>query len=157
MNCVKLWALYPPTPGNLSVWAEHRQSNKIFEDILADLENGKIAVQNSDEAIYLPPGYIHATYTLEGGIAFGINYTTKECLPIITKLVNTEMEHYEKIGKEDVTPLLESINICIEEGGEERQEARLAFKRFSNRSEVKGHRLFRVVKEKAYARQRGMR
>ncbi|EXL64042.1 hypothetical protein FOPG_19688 [Fusarium oxysporum f. sp. conglutinans race 2 54008] len=158
-GCQKLWLLYPPTTTNLSLWAKYRKSNKIFEDLVDHLENGEVAVQNTDEAIYLPPGYIHATYTLKGGIVFGINYATKEGLPITSKIFEIETENFLTVDKEDVTPLLESIKLrfeCFEEGDEELRKALLVFDKFSKRTEVKQHQRYRRVKELANERRRGL-
>ncbi|EXM13702.1 hypothetical protein RAB80_016957 [Fusarium oxysporum f. sp. vasinfectum] len=76
----------------MSSWTTYRKSNKIFEVLVDHLENGQAAVQNTGEAIYLPPGYKHATYTLKGGVVFDINYATKEGLLIISKIFEIEAE-----------------------------------------------------------------
>ncbi|KAI1181799.1 hypothetical protein F5B17DRAFT_423523, partial [Nemania serpens] len=83
-GCIKLWALYPLTK-NYDKLARAYQSNAMFADLQGMLKGGKFCVQTELQALYLPPGYIHSTITLQGGLTPGIMFTTAQCLRPIAK------------------------------------------------------------------------
>ncbi|KAI0485116.1 hypothetical protein GGR56DRAFT_681213 [Xylariaceae sp. FL0804] len=107
-DCIKIWALYPLTEHNIHELAEERGSTSLFVNLQGMLEGGEFCLQTPSEAIYLPPGCIHATVTLWGGFATGFEFTTVECMrPSATSwdLKVGEMS----IGKGDCIPFLEAI------------------------------------------------
>ncbi|KAI1288564.1 hypothetical protein F5Y03DRAFT_389161 [Xylaria venustula] len=75
-----LWALYPLTENNRAKLQQAYQSNAMFIELQGVLEGGEFCIQTEDQALYLPPGCIHSTITLKGGLTPGILFTTAECL-----------------------------------------------------------------------------
>ncbi|CAJ2508624.1 Uu.00g136500.m01.CDS01 [Anthostomella pinea] len=74
-DCVKLWALYPLSDYNKAKLSEVYNKNSLFIALQGRLEKGEFCIQTAAEALYLPPGYIHATVTLRGGLTPGIQFT----------------------------------------------------------------------------------
>ncbi|KAI0398706.1 hypothetical protein F4802DRAFT_592377, partial [Xylaria palmicola] len=79
-GCVKLWALYPLTQTNFDLLTKVYCSNAILIELQGKLEGGTFCIQTEEQAIYLPPGCIHSTITLQGGLTPGITFTTAESL-----------------------------------------------------------------------------
>ncbi|KAI1159436.1 hypothetical protein F5B18DRAFT_588607 [Nemania serpens] len=79
-GCIKLWALYPLTKKNYDTLAGAYQSSAMFVDLQGMLEGGEFCVQTELQALYLPPGCIHSTITLQCGLTPGIMFTTAQCL-----------------------------------------------------------------------------
>ena len=49
------------------------------------LSGGLVALVGSTSTVYLPPGWIHATYTTKPGSLVGINFTSLESLPMMAE------------------------------------------------------------------------
>lgn len=147
-GCVKFWVLFPPTDHNLKVWEEHRQSKCVLNDAVAQLEGGMVVIQPTDMAMYIPPGCLHGTYTLRGGIVPGIVYTTEESLPITNRLIEIESRHFRKVQPEDLRPFLEAVIVSLESGSEKRDEALKALCQRSKVDGLKSQALFARVMEK---------
>ena len=81
LGCRKLWAFWPPTDYNLSLFTERsvtlcqttkRLDNPSLFDVRG-LKGGLYTVTEPGEGVYMPPMTLHATYTLEGGVIIGIS------------------------------------------------------------------------------------
>ncbi|CAJ2508643.1 Uu.00g136690.m01.CDS01 [Anthostomella pinea] len=107
-DCVKLWALYPLSDHNKAELSEVYDKNSLFIALQGRLEKGEFCIQTAAEALYLPPGYIHATVTLRGGLTPGIQFTTPHCITLSEKMLILDNEKRE-ITNEHCMPLLESI------------------------------------------------
>ncbi|GKU10019.1 histone demethylation protein 1 [Fusarium langsethiae] len=123
LGCVKLWMMFPPTEYNLAIWDECRESQEILASSWDRLEGGKVAIQTGDKAIILKPGLLHSTFTLRGGLVFGITYITESCLTVTAKLLRIENAHFTKVGDDDWYPFLESVYICMSLDSGRRDEA----------------------------------
>ncbi len=75
-QCKKLWLLFPPTTLNLTLMKEAEGQRAKLQRIGKSLEGGIVATTNSDQAIYLPAGCIHAVVTIQGGFLISIDFTT---------------------------------------------------------------------------------
>ncbi|KAH7108676.1 hypothetical protein B0J13DRAFT_410494, partial [Dactylonectria estremocensis] len=69
---------------------------------------GKFCVQQHGEALYIPPGYLHVTYTVEGGILPGTQYLTADCLLISSNLLEIDRLTCG-LSEGDYQPLLEAV------------------------------------------------
>ncbi|KAI1322671.1 hypothetical protein F5Y16DRAFT_30647 [Xylariaceae sp. FL0255] len=107
-GCVKLWVLYPLTPHNLERFSTLHRSDTTFIELQGQLEGGELCVQTEHQAIYLPPGCIHGTYTLQGGLTPGIEFSTVECLEPAAKMWDLNSERARLCGN-DCYPLLEAV------------------------------------------------
>ncbi|OBS16196.1 hypothetical protein FPOA_13112 [Fusarium poae] len=122
-GCVKLWVMFPPTEHNLTIWDEYRESQEILKSSWDRLKGGKVAIQTGNQAIILKPGLLHSTFTLRGGLVFGLTYITKSCLTVTPKLLRIEHDHFQKLGDDDLSPFLESILICMSPESDRQDEA----------------------------------
>ncbi|KAI3322953.1 hypothetical protein HD806DRAFT_499740 [Xylariaceae sp. AK1471] len=124
-GCVKLWALYPLSSHNFQQISKAYQSNNVFVDLQGKLEGGEFCIQTEEQAIYLPPGCIHGTITLQGGLTPGIEFTTPECLDatvLMWDLNSTVLE----VSKDDCLPFLEAISISLRSSLASRREKAIA-------------------------------
>ncbi|KAI1318353.1 hypothetical protein F5Y16DRAFT_135267 [Xylariaceae sp. FL0255] len=76
-------------------------------------------VQTEDQAIYLPLGCIHSTYTLQGGLTPGIEFSTIECLEPAAKIWDINSERARLCGN-DCYPLLEAVIMGLRSGRSDR-------------------------------------
>lgn len=120
-GCVKLWALYPLTPHNLAQFSALHKSNAAFIELQGNLEGGEFCLQTEYQAIYLPPGCIHGTYTLQGGLTPGIGFTTVECLEPAANMWDLDSKGLRLHGN-DCYPLLEAIIMGLRCEKEDRRE-----------------------------------
>ncbi|RKK33096.1 hypothetical protein BFJ66_g15062 [Fusarium oxysporum f. sp. cepae] len=123
LGCVKLWMVFPLTEYNLAIWDECREYQEILAGCWDRLEKGKVAIQTGDKAIILKPGLLHSTFTLRGGLVFGITYITESCLTVTPRLLRIENAHFKKVGDDDWSPFLESVYICMSLESGRRDEA----------------------------------
>lgn len=91
-ECVKLWILYPPTDHNLEAFYKYDGENGKFIQLADKLEEGKYTTTTNGQIMYLPAGWLHLTYTLEGGILHGINWVASDDLDIALKVFLLESE-----------------------------------------------------------------
>jgi hypothetical protein len=91
-NCVKDWALYPPNENNLNNFFRSEGQQKKFQRLENQLIDGEWLRQGPGGRIYVPPGWIHSTYTRVGGVLAGVNWVSAEALPVVTSVVIHERE-----------------------------------------------------------------
>ncbi|KAL9634358.1 MAG: hypothetical protein Q9164_004134 [Protoblastenia rupestris] len=85
-DCVKMWALFPPTEHNLGLLRKVANKSGGLQLLVEDhlqysqpfLEGGILTRTDSAEAILLPAGTLHAVFTLSGGFLSGIHFLTAE-------------------------------------------------------------------------------
>ncbi|KAI0537870.1 hypothetical protein GGR58DRAFT_325636 [Xylaria digitata] len=116
-GCIKIFALYCPTPHNLEVVERHCDSDDIFIHTWDKLEGGQFVVFSEEEAIYLPPGCIHATLTLKGGLVPGIEYSSVGCLEMSAKILDINARKFS-LNSSDLRPFLETVFISMSTGDE---------------------------------------
>ena len=76
-SCVKLWACYPPTATNLALIYKSGDAEHKFITLSPFLEGGVYVVTTKQDTLHLPCGWLHAVYTLSGGILVGINWVSE--------------------------------------------------------------------------------
>lgn len=104
-DCEKYWFLFPPTTRNLDLLASvHGEQGKLGK-ILNRLEYGIIAKTRSSEALYIPAGCIHATYTTTGGFLVAKDFVTIHTYKYIASLMQSR---YFKVFD------FESRELCLE-------------------------------------------
>ncbi|KAI1819147.1 hypothetical protein F4861DRAFT_544207 [Xylaria intraflava] len=133
LDCVKLWAIYPLTPENFRVFSQHYHSNNRFLDMASQLTKGDFFIQTVDEAMYLPPGCIHSTVTIRGGLVPGAIFISVESLAATEKIWNLDWEKNGE-GKEDThsEPFLKALTMAFEEGtrGERKKAQKILCKNY---------------------------
>lgn len=89
-DCEKYWFLFPPTKRNLDLLASvHGEQGKLRK-LLNRLECGIIAKTRSSEALYIPAGCIHATYTTTGGFLVAKDFVTTRTYQYIALLMQSK-------------------------------------------------------------------
>ncbi|KAK7928561.1 hypothetical protein PG985_005559 [Apiospora marii] len=111
-NCVKLWALYPPTDADVRLFLQSRHIMNNFVHLANRLQGGEFCITTEKVALYIPPGCLHATYTLAGGLTPGIQYTTAQCLCIAKQVWEVESRVYS-VRKVDCGPYLRAIKMGL--------------------------------------------
>lgn len=122
-QCVKIWACYPLTDNNWKLWKEHHDSPTSFIDLQGQLEYGEFILQTAPEAIYMPPACLHATITLKGGMATGINFSTIKSMDTAWKLLELENQPLTRAEPQDLQPLADAILVVLESGLVDHEEA----------------------------------
>ncbi|KAI1263601.1 hypothetical protein F5Y18DRAFT_428874 [Xylariaceae sp. FL1019] len=120
--CIKLWALYPPTPHNLSLYSSAVASSTPFTSLSPQLEGGEFCITTLKDTLYLPPGCLHATYTLRGGLTPGFEYTTGDCLEVGAQILAINKRRF-RLGPGDYEPFLEAVVSAFRGGVKESEEA----------------------------------
>ncbi|KAJ8133138.1 hypothetical protein O1611_g488 [Lasiodiplodia mahajangana] len=122
-GCIKLWALYPPTKQNYKRFKDVYSSHTMFVDLQNHLEGGKFCIQTEEQALYLPPGCIHSTYTLSGGFTLGTTFTTSACLDIAASVADLEKGMTRTGMGGDYSVFLRAVLMSLREQGERQKEA----------------------------------
>lgn len=71
-SCVQFWACYPPTKHNLKHFNSRSNRSTRFAALYSVLKTGYFTTATKGQSLYLPAGWLHASYTLAGGLSAGI-------------------------------------------------------------------------------------
>ena len=74
-DCEKIWLIAPPVPENFELLSGKDMSLLFLVEHLTDLA---IFRQTAAHVMFLPPGVIHATFTVKTGILYGTNFRTRQ-------------------------------------------------------------------------------
>jgi len=88
-QCEKYWFLFPPTAENLRLLAEAHGEKRKLGKLLHALEFGIIAKTKASDALYIPSGCIHATYTTKGGFLVAKDFVTMTTCGVIATLMRS--------------------------------------------------------------------
>ncbi|CZT10695.1 uncharacterized protein RAG0_15104 [Rhynchosporium agropyri] len=104
-KCKKLWMVFPPTVKNIGLMKRVDGQRAKLTRIGRSLEGGLVFTTNSNEAIYLPAGCIHAVITFEGGYLIAIDFVT----PLSSRPLSTFVD-FENLAIASWIATLENIN-----------------------------------------------
>ncbi|KAI1818983.1 hypothetical protein F4861DRAFT_544401 [Xylaria intraflava] len=122
-GCVKLWALYPLTEQNRQALGPVYGSKNMFLDLVGKLEGGDFCIQTEGEAIYLPPGCIHSTVTIRGGLTLGLLFETPVSVYLAGVVFDLDQKFIRR-GDLECHSLLTSIDLARQRGtAAEKREA----------------------------------
>jgi hypothetical protein len=76
----KIWVFFPPSEHNLKLLQTAAKSTGKLYRHYEELQDGTCAVLGPWQAIYLPTGYLHATYSLKGSMTIGTTWSSAEAL-----------------------------------------------------------------------------
>jgi hypothetical protein len=85
-GCTKIWAMWPPTPHNLSIFEELQLQSALGDPICLFVaghrrfHHARYTLTRDGECILIPPGTIHAVYTLRGGAVAGVQFADRQSL-----------------------------------------------------------------------------
>jgi hypothetical protein len=110
-----LWALYPPTSDNLDAFYKMGGQEAKFARLASILEEGRCAITTHGATLYMPPGWLHATLTVRGGILFSVSWTRSSDHPMLANILIREI----KADKNDAwyDPLLDSCGLSFATDG----------------------------------------
>jgi hypothetical protein len=74
-DCEKIWLLAPPRESNVELLGG---DNQTLLYLVANLAGLVVFRQTSSKVVFLPPGVIHATFTVKTGILYGSNFLTRQ-------------------------------------------------------------------------------
>lgn len=97
----------------------------MFIDLQGVLEGGEFYIQNELLALYLPPGCIHSTITLRGGLAPGITFTTAECLGPSALIWDLDYKTV-KTDKYDCVCFVRAVAIIMRSGDQAKKQEALS-------------------------------
>jgi len=112
--CEQVWLLFPPTPNNLQCL----KTDDGFADMAKSLEGGVIVKIDYSEAVYVPTGCIHVSYTLRGGFVasqiFGTPKSARAIAGFIAAQFN-DLTDFGYDGEEDcLGRFLYAVNLALE-------------------------------------------
>ncbi|KAI9884407.1 MAG: Transcription factor Sox-2 [Watsoniomyces obsoletus] len=89
-RCRKVWFLWPPTTDNLKEMErlDHRDPDRLIRSYLDD---GILLQTDKSTGIHVPSGWLHATFTIEGGFLVGITPVTAESIGLISSCTSSEL------------------------------------------------------------------
>lgn len=79
-ECEKVWFLYPGTELNLSLMQNELGHHAKFARLGDPLEGGMIVRTTSRDALYIPACYVHAVFTIRGGILVTTDRATRDSI-----------------------------------------------------------------------------
>ena len=103
-DCVKLWALYPPTKHNLDLFYQRQGQESKFRSLFDKLECARFVVTTNGDTLYLPSGWLHAVVTVRSGYLAGINWN--QWTDITTVSTVARFEASTRLGEAEVSPLI---------------------------------------------------
>jgi hypothetical protein len=90
-KCEKVWLLFPSNDHNLKLFVRSAGLRNRLALIGSKLQGGIIAKVKSTHALELPAGTLHAVFTTVGGVLGGINYSTAESLPVMSRVLKMHL------------------------------------------------------------------
>ncbi|KUJ09519.1 uncharacterized protein LY89DRAFT_724483 [Mollisia scopiformis] len=90
-KCKKIWLLFPSTPENLELYIASAGFSNRLARIGSKLRGGIIVETDSAHELEFPAGTLHAVFTTIGGFLAGINYSTAECLPTMSRVLKAHL------------------------------------------------------------------
>ncbi|KAI1941260.1 hypothetical protein LOZ66_001773 [Ophidiomyces ophidiicola] len=80
-----IWLLYPPTEANLRHFYTARNESSRLSMISQRLEGGYAVELDASKVLYIPPGWIHCTFTAKGGLLLNSNFVAIEHLARVSQ------------------------------------------------------------------------
>ncbi|KAL9082777.1 MAG: hypothetical protein Q9159_006190 [Coniocarpon cinnabarinum] len=78
-RCTKLLLVWPPSQHNRTSLCSIRKAVDVHRYDWSNLRGGYATLLDSSKALYLPPGWIHATITIKAGILLGRTFYEPYC------------------------------------------------------------------------------
>jgi hypothetical protein len=108
----KMWVFFPSTTHNLEVfYSAGKSARKLFRHH-EELRDGLFAVASPWDAIYIPAGYLHATYALKGSATIGTTWSSAEALECTVDALVAELYPNAQVpvsSRNDVVYFLRSL------------------------------------------------
>ncbi|KAG5296472.1 hypothetical protein I7I50_09643 [Histoplasma capsulatum G186AR] len=95
----RIWLLYPPTEENLKVFAQFSGEFGRLTKISSKLSDGYVACVDSSRVVYIPPGWLHATFTTRSGSLVGVNFVSLESLETMALSVGIHLPYLYRISQ----------------------------------------------------------
>ncbi|KAF2438399.1 hypothetical protein P171DRAFT_477297 [Karstenula rhodostoma CBS 690.94] len=121
----KLWVFWPPTDRNLKHFCARRSSAKILSQLWDKLEGGQYALTMGGEGMYIPPRWLHATYSIESSVPTGFTFSSAESLEAATCTMQQDLDRRNPGGHPDIEVVtwLQSLKLAVEVDSREGHQA----------------------------------
>jgi hypothetical protein len=109
--------LFPSTEENLRLYASSAGFSNRLARIGSDLHGGIIIKTTSAHALDLPAGTLHAVFTTVGGFLGGINYSTSESLPTMSRLLIAHLPIFRHVSNavlEDLQMYTNALSLTLD-------------------------------------------
>lgn len=113
-QCVKLWVNFPGTTDNCAMLRQLDSDDACFVKALRQLQGVRFTLTDDSIAIRLPPGCIHGTVTLSGGLTTGIEFSSESSLKAAASFFDTFVATNVKSPIGQYRPLLESLKLSFQ-------------------------------------------
>ncbi|PZD27992.1 hypothetical protein A1F96_06272 [Pyrenophora tritici-repentis] len=123
---VKLWVLYP----GLRNRAEFERESGVqqqYAQCEKSLVDGHFVVTLPGEGIVLPPGWLHATLTINPGVLFGSTLSVAEGVVDAAQILKHDMHAKSLDSFNDFKPLVQSLQAAVMAGHENQWQKALTF------------------------------
>jgi hypothetical protein len=113
----KLWFLWPPTSANLQWFSAHQHRNRGHDvlEAMKNLNGLKVSNLRCGQAIYLPPGTLHAVLTISNSCHTGCSLVKEAEWSETKRVWNWELQLLEHrhltIAKEEVARMKVEVNL----------------------------------------------
>jgi hypothetical protein len=105
---MKLWMLYP-AQGNRRVFEKESAVSQRFARCEKALTNGRFLITLPGEIVILPPGWLHATLTINRGVLFGSTMIVAEGVSAAAQSYKHDVLTKEIVSFHDLNPLVCSL------------------------------------------------
>ena len=110
--------MFPPTQRNLTLMRSKEGNLAKLVQLVAVLEGGLLVRTTCKEALYIPAGCIHATFTIVGGFLISKDFTTQSsCQPFARYLAFNMDNLSDGTSKKAIArAYLDSLNVALANG-----------------------------------------
>ncbi|KAF2123576.1 hypothetical protein P153DRAFT_391413 [Dothidotthia symphoricarpi CBS 119687] len=111
----KMWVFFPTTPSNMNLFRREQMSKSFkLNKLRHDLEHGQYAITAEHDSIYIPTGWLHATYALRNSLTIGTVWSSAEGLAnttdrLIAELNPPEVAEFVISSLSELRPFLECL------------------------------------------------
>ncbi|KAG4414274.1 hypothetical protein IFR04_012570 [Cadophora malorum] len=116
-RCKKVWLLFPGTPQNLEIYVASTGFPNRLARVGSKLQGGIIVETDSSHELEFPAHALHAVFTTVGGFLVGINYSTVECLPAMSRILKAHLPIFHMSPtniSEDIRSYIDALSSTLQ-------------------------------------------
>lgn len=113
--------MFPPTELNLSLFEQGIASDNKFVMLADKLEGGVVVLTTEAEAILIPPGWLHATLSITGGLSPSLSFSSSKSLETSANLLVRDANVSGSVSEVHAKAILESLIMAL--GSSETRQA----------------------------------
>jgi hypothetical protein len=109
---IKLWVLYPWHP-NTAAFKKTSNSSARYPACEKELVGGCFALTLPGEGLKLPPGCLHATFTIRGGSLLGSTFSVAEGVAVCAEILKIDALMGNMTSQDHLTPFIQSLHAAV--------------------------------------------